>query len=172
MKEAEMRTPSRNLLLVLAATLALPAAQARAQVAAGITDPNVAPKDVLVTLPHVDEALAGAPVDARPFDGALALDAFLESQGLTPERRGELYARAFVHVDLDRASSREIQLIPGAGAHGPRVRGVPPLEELGSVRQGDRQVRRRQGDRPPLAILRDHRASAAPQTGTRRARGV
>jgi DNA uptake protein ComE-like DNA-binding protein len=110
-----MKTTPRTHWLALGAALALSAAPARAQVAAGLTDPNVAPKEVLVTLPHVSDALADALVAARPFPGALALDAFLEGEGLSSEQRAALYAQAFVHVDLNRASSEEIQLIPGAG---------------------------------------------------------
>jgi DNA uptake protein ComE-like DNA-binding protein len=109
-----MSTRRRTCLAVTAA-LALSAAGARAQVASGLTDPNVAPREVLATLPHLSESVAEALVEARPFAGALALDGFLEAQGLTPEQRAELYASAFIHIDLDRASSEEMQLIPGVG---------------------------------------------------------
>jgi len=110
-----MRTILRTPGLALAAALALTATGARAQVASGLTDPNVAPREILLSLPHLSDAVADALVAARPFPGALALDAFLGEQGLTPEQRAELYAAAFVHVDLNQASSEEIQLIPGAG---------------------------------------------------------
>ena len=40
-------------------------------------------------------------------------------------------------------------------AHGARVQGIPPLEDQGAVREGDREVRRRQGNRAPLAVCRD-----------------
>jgi len=110
-----MKTILRIPRLALGVTLALSAASAQAQVAPGLTDPNVAPKEVLGTLPHLSAALVDALVAARPFRDALALDGFLGQQGLTPEQRAELYARAFVHIDLNTASSEEIQLIPGAG---------------------------------------------------------
>ncbi len=110
-----MRTILRTSALAFAAALALTATAAQAQVASGLTDPNVAAKDVLVTLPHLNAAAAAALVAARPFAGALALDAFLNEQGLTPEQRAELYVKAFIHIDLNQASSEEIQLIPGVG---------------------------------------------------------
>ena len=37
-------------------------------------------------------------------------------------------------------------------AHGPRVRRVPAVEDAGAVREGDRQVRRRQGSEAPVAL--------------------
>ena len=108
---AILRTPG----LAIAIALALTANGARAQVASGLTDPNVAPAETLVTLPHLRAAVADALVAARPFPGALAFDAFLGEQGLTTEERAELYAKAFVHIDLNRAGSEEMQLIPGVG---------------------------------------------------------
>ncbi len=40
-------------------------------------------------------------------------------------------------------------------AHGARVQGVPPVEIMGAVRQGNRQVRWPEGDRSAQAIRRD-----------------
>jgi DNA uptake protein ComE-like DNA-binding protein len=39
--------------------------------------------------------------------------------------------------------------------HGPRVQGVPALEDEGAVHQGDRQVRRREGRRADVALRGD-----------------
>ena len=95
--------------------LVLGPAALRAQVAEGLIDPNVATQEELLALPHSDQATAGALVEARPFASALELDAFLRSRSLSPEQIAQVYAEAFVHVDLDRASAEEILLIPGAG---------------------------------------------------------
>ena len=55
---------------------------------------------------------------------------------------------------------------PGRGrTHGPRVRRISAVEDLGAVRQGDRQVRRAARDRSPEAV-RLH--SRQPQHGDRR----
>jgi DNA uptake protein ComE-like DNA-binding protein len=86
-----------------------------AQVAKGLLDPNVATEQELAALPNVTPAIANALAGKRPFLSALELDAFLASQGLTPEQRTEVYRRAFVHVNLNIASAQEIMLIPGAG---------------------------------------------------------
>ena len=40
-------------------------------------------------------------------------------------------------------------------ADGAGVQGIPALEDEGAVRQGDRQVRRAEGDGPVLAVCRD-----------------
>jgi DNA uptake protein ComE-like DNA-binding protein len=89
--------------------------RADAQVAKGLLDPNVATEQELAALPHVTPAIAKALAGKRPLLSALELDAFLASQGLTPEQRTEVYRRAFVHVNLNTASAQEIMLIPGAG---------------------------------------------------------
>jgi len=43
------------------------------------------------------------------------LNAFLLSQGLTAEQAMAFYAKAFVHINLNTATSEEILLVPGAG---------------------------------------------------------
>jgi DNA uptake protein ComE-like DNA-binding protein len=90
-------------------------APASAQVAKGLLDPNVATEQELAALPHMNAGIAKALVGKRPFLNATELDAFLAGQSLTPEQRAEFYRKAFVHINLNTASSEEIQLIPGAG---------------------------------------------------------
>ena len=51
-------------------------------------------------------------------------------------------------------------------AHGARVQGIPPVEVVGAVRQGDRQVRRTEGNRAAEA-LRGDRVAAMPLSGRR-----
>jgi DNA uptake protein ComE-like DNA-binding protein len=88
---------------------------AQAQVAKGLLDPNVATEKELLALPHVTPAIAKQLLEKRPFASILELDAFLGASGLSDAQRGEVYAKAFVHINLDTASSQEILLIPGAG---------------------------------------------------------
>jgi DNA uptake protein ComE-like DNA-binding protein len=102
--------------LLLAVVASLPfAAAAQAQVAKGLLDPNVATEQELGSLPNVTPAIAKALVGKRPFLSATEFDAFLASQGLTPEQRTDVYRKAFVHINLNTASAQEIILIPGAG---------------------------------------------------------
>jgi DNA uptake protein ComE-like DNA-binding protein len=98
----------------LAASIFLTLA-AEAQVAKGLVDPNVAVEKELLALPHFTPALAKQVLDKRPFLSIVEWDAFLAAQGLQEAQRAELYAKAFVHINLDTATGPEILLIPGAG---------------------------------------------------------
>jgi DNA uptake protein ComE-like DNA-binding protein len=94
------------------------AGTAGAQVGKSLTivDPNVAGEGELAKLPHVNAAIAKALVGRRPFLSMTALDTFLQGQKLTRAQLTELYGRLFLHINLNTASSEEIQLIPGVGA--------------------------------------------------------
>ncbi|MAB90492.1 MAG: hypothetical protein CMJ90_13680 [Planctomycetes bacterium] len=86
-----------------------------AQVGKGLLDPNSASDKQLAELDGMTAAITAAMVKARPFTNALALDAFLGEQGLDPAARGKIYGKAFLHINLNTASSKEMQLIPGVG---------------------------------------------------------
>jgi DNA uptake protein ComE-like DNA-binding protein len=88
---------------------------ANAQVARGLVDPNSAVEADLLALPHLTPAIVKGLLEKRPFASATELNAFLSAQSLTPEQLGALYARAFIHINLNTATSEEIMLIPGAG---------------------------------------------------------
>ena len=77
-----------------------------------LLDPNLAEAEDLMSLPHMDDALAGAVVAGRPYLSAAALDAVL-GPALDRAEREAVYARMFRQVDLDRASDAEIMIIPG-----------------------------------------------------------
>jgi len=98
-----------------AAITACCVAAADAQVAKGLVDPNVAVEKELLALPHMTPAIVKGLLEKRPFLSITELNAFLSGQGLSPEQLGELYAKAFIHIDLDKATPDEILLIPGAG---------------------------------------------------------
>jgi DNA uptake protein ComE-like DNA-binding protein len=90
-------------------------AQAQVGKSLGVIDVNTATDKDLLALPHMTPEIVKTVVDARPFENAIALNTHLLAQKLTQEQAGELYGKAFVHVNLDTATPEEIKLIPGAG---------------------------------------------------------
>jgi DNA uptake protein ComE-like DNA-binding protein len=98
------------------AVLACLSINARAQVAKGLVDPNVAAEKELAALPHMTPEIVKALVARRPFMSATELNGFLVGQKLTAKQTEDFYRKAFVHVNLNTATSEEILLIPGAGA--------------------------------------------------------
>ena len=94
------------------------AARVDAQVGKSLTivDPNVAAEAELAKLPQMNAAIAKALVARRPFLTMTALDMFLQGQKLTRAQLTELYGRLFLHINLNTATSEEIQLIPNLGA--------------------------------------------------------
>jgi DNA uptake protein ComE-like DNA-binding protein len=81
-----------------------------------IVDPNAAVEAELAKLPHMNATIAKTLVGRRPFLTMTALDTFLQGQKLTRAQLTELYGRLFLHINLNTATSEEIQLIPGLGA--------------------------------------------------------
>ena len=79
----------------------------------GLVEPNVAADSTMAALPHLNASIAQALKEARPILSAVALDSILSSKGLSKAQRNELYAKAFVHVDLNRGTDAELMLIPG-----------------------------------------------------------
>jgi len=81
----------------------------------GVVDVNIAAEKDLGALPNMTPAIAKALVAKRPFTSIKDLNAYLLSQGLTPEQAMAFYNNAFVHINLNTATSEEILLVPGAG---------------------------------------------------------
>jgi len=81
----------------------------------GVADVNTAAESDLAGFPNMTPAIAKALVAKRPFLSPTELNAFLLSQGLTAEQAMAFYAKAFVHINLNTATSEEILLVPGAG---------------------------------------------------------
>ena len=106
-KESEMRTFTLFLLLLL-----IPFSNAQVGNNQGLINPNLAERDDLIKLPHVDENIADAIVNARPYLNATELNTVL-SPLLDAEQRGELYGKLFRPLNLNTASEDEIQQIPG-----------------------------------------------------------
>jgi DNA uptake protein ComE-like DNA-binding protein len=109
--------PTMQTRAALTLALLLSAAGASAQVgkSQGLLDLNTAAEKDLLALPQMTPAIVKSIIDARPFDSATALNKHLLDQKLTKEQTAEVYAKAFVHINLNTASSEEIMLIPGAG---------------------------------------------------------
>lgn len=108
----------RNTMFVVAllfASVALLPGGASAQVGQGLVDLNSAPEQALLSLPRMTPALAKGLVEKRPFASIIELNAYLLEQKLTQEQAAELYAKAFVHVNLNTGTRDAIMLIPGAG---------------------------------------------------------
>jgi DNA uptake protein ComE-like DNA-binding protein len=110
-----MMIRSRALFTAMAAVLISATAQAQVGRTPGMVDPNLATEKELTALPNVTPQLAKGIVEKRPFLRQADFDAFL-APTLSKEQRAQLYAKSFVHLNLNSASDEEIQMIPGVGA--------------------------------------------------------
>ncbi len=110
-----MKHSIQNALLSVGLALGALSMTADAQVGQGLVDPNVATEAELAALPGLEPAVVKTLLEKRPFADAVAFDEFLAGQQLDADARKALYARAFVHVNLNTADAKAIQLIPGAG---------------------------------------------------------
>jgi DNA uptake protein ComE-like DNA-binding protein len=100
---------------VLLTWLATAGTSAQVGKSQGVVDVNTAAERDLAGFPNMTPAIAKALVAKRPFASPTELNAFLLSQGLTAEQAMAFYAKAFVHINLNTATSEEILLVPGAG---------------------------------------------------------
>jgi DNA uptake protein ComE-like DNA-binding protein len=110
----------RLMLIGILATLALTvggAVSVHGQVgkSLGVVDANIAPEKDLLTFPHMTPAVVKGIVEKRPFASITELHAYLLSQKLTPAQAMEFYTKAFIHINLNTATSEEILLVPSAG---------------------------------------------------------
>ena len=74
----------------------------------GVVDINTMKEAEVATLPGVTPAIAKALAAKRPFTSITELNTFLLSQGLTQEQANAVYAKAFVHINLNTATNEEI----------------------------------------------------------------
>ncbi len=105
----------RSLLLSAITTIAL-VGNADAQLGRqqGLLDPNLASEKDLLALPHLNATMVKEMMKRRPFLKMADLNAFL-SQSLKKEQLSELYAKMFLHLNLNSAAEEEIMMIPGVG---------------------------------------------------------
>ena len=88
---------------------------ATAPAAAGtLIDPEVATREELLTVEHIDATLADALIAGRPYGDMTEVDDVLDDT-LSEEQRDQVYARLWKRIDLNTASDEEILLIPGIG---------------------------------------------------------
>jgi DNA uptake protein ComE-like DNA-binding protein len=106
--------PRRHVVGAIAIALVV-AVPALAQVGKGVVDLNSIPQAELAALPGMTPAVAAAFVGKRPFNSITDANTFLLGQKLTQDQLDALYAKAFVHVNLNTGTREEILLIPGAG---------------------------------------------------------
>src|SRR5688572_29642389 len=81
----------------------------------GFLDPNLATAAALTELPGMSDSVALAVIRGRPYGSMVALDRVL-ARYMTSEWRDTVYTRVWIPLDLNTASSDEIELIPGVDA--------------------------------------------------------
>lgn len=104
-----------GLCTAVALTIAVLPAAGQVGKSQGVLDVNSMSEADLGVLPNMTPAIAKALVAKRPFTSPTELNAFLIAQGLTAEQAMAVYSKAFVHINLNTATSEEILLVPGAG---------------------------------------------------------
>jgi DNA uptake protein ComE-like DNA-binding protein len=111
-----LRASFRTIAFALGVGTLLSAGALHAQVGKSVTivDANAASEKDLLAIPGLNEALVKQIVAKRPFNSVTELDAIL-APTLSKEQRAEVYKKAFVHVNLNKATKDEILLIPGVG---------------------------------------------------------
>jgi DNA uptake protein ComE-like DNA-binding protein len=80
----------------------------------GLLDANVAAEKDLLMLPHLNATIVKGLIARRPFLNMTELQAFL-SPSLNKEQLTQLYARLWIHLNLNTATREEILLLPGMG---------------------------------------------------------
>jgi DNA uptake protein ComE-like DNA-binding protein len=108
---------ARRILFFVLVTMLVITAGAYAQVgkSLGVVDANTVAEKDLLTFPHMTPAIVKGLIEKRPFASITELQAYLLSQNLTAAQAMEFYTKAFVHINLNTATSEEILLVPGAG---------------------------------------------------------
>ncbi len=102
-----MKLSTRTALLISSAMLIAGTVQAETRPA----NPNLASKEDLLALPDVDDGIAQAIIDERPYLTAADFDAVL-SRHIDSGQRESLYSHLFRPINLNNAPEAEILLIP------------------------------------------------------------
>ncbi len=104
----------RELVVLLFVLAMLNVSEAQLGRQLGLIDPNIAGEKELLALPHFSGAIVKEIMDARPFLRVTRLDSVL-SKSLSKEQRTEVYAKTFIHINLNTATNEEILFIPRMG---------------------------------------------------------
>jgi len=91
-----------------------PPAAAPTADANAMLDPNEATREQLLAIPDLNETLADAIIQGRPFADMTQVDAIL-APSLSEEQRDSVYTRLWKRIDLNTATPEEMLLIPGMG---------------------------------------------------------
>lgn len=110
-----MRLTRSIVVVVLLLGVGAVVGQAQVGKSLGVNDANTVAEKDLLAMPHMTAAVVKGLIEKRPFASITDLNAYLLSQKLTQEQAMELYAKAFVHINLNTATPEEILLVPGAG---------------------------------------------------------
>jgi DNA uptake protein ComE-like DNA-binding protein len=126
--------------IALAVLVLLVGPVTRAQVgkSQGVVDANTAAEVDLAKMPHMTPAVAKALVGVRPFKSITELNTFLVGQGMKQDEAMDFYQKAFVHINLNTASTDEILLVPGAGRR--MTREFPEYRPWKTWAQFDREI--------------------------------
>jgi DNA uptake protein ComE-like DNA-binding protein len=89
------------------------AAPTPAPAAPTMVNPNDATAEQLRTVPGLDSATVAMIVAGRPYTTMIAVDNKLAKK--TEAERDSIYTRVFVPIDINKATRKEIELIPGVG---------------------------------------------------------
>jgi DNA uptake protein ComE-like DNA-binding protein len=109
-------TPKLLCAFAVLALVTISPSASHAQVGKGLADLNSAAEKDLQALPHMTPAIVKGIVEKRPFANITEFNTHVLAQGLTAQQAAELYAKGFIHVNLNTATREEFMLIPGAGA--------------------------------------------------------
>lgn len=85
-----------------------------AGMAEGLVNPNLASEEELDGVQGITPGAVAAILDGRPFTDMVSLDVAIAGE-LDETGRETLYAHLWIPLNLNTASSEEIQLIPGVG---------------------------------------------------------
>jgi len=115
MRRIDMNRLAQALGMITISLVATVTALAQVGKSQGVVDVNTVAEKDLAAMPHMTADIIKAVIAKRPFASPTDLNAFLLEQKLTQEQAAALYAKTFVHINLNTATREEIMLIPGAG---------------------------------------------------------
>jgi hypothetical protein len=139
--------------LMLWAIAAVPVLAQGAPGAPGLANPNTVGESELLQLPGMTPAIVKSLTEQRPFKSIVELNKFLLDQKLTAAQAREFYRKAVRADQFEHGHTGRIHADPRRRlAYGGGICRIPAVEDLGAVRQGNRQICRPAGDRPLQAI--------------------
>ena len=128
---------------------------------------NTATRDEILLVPGAGTRMVREFAEYRPWKSWAQFDKEI-GKYVGADATAKLAQYRFIPVNLNTATDEDIlEHSRRRPAHGARVQGIPPVEIVGAVRQGNRQVRRAEGNRPAEALRRRYRVAAHARGGSR-----